>query len=265
MLESIIARTAPLPRASSSPHESKQLLRGHFSTSSIASRISYRVLTVTDIGAVCPVTVPSVGPRTRVSWVVDANVNEEDEVSAPANGNAQSPGALRYGTRSISLAPSRVGTSPSARSDHVTITDSARLARLEATSASKRIRSAGRELARVDSRPRRPGLEPACGARLPWRPIRMGGLLPLPVSGTGRGLSASRPGTSGASASHAPAPAWPGLLVSRTASPLSAQDVLDRGVLQGQLGLRFSFAFSAASSFKRFRSSTEAPAYFARY
>ncbi len=42
------------------PHESKQLLRGHMPPPSIASRISCRVLTVTDIGAVCPVTVPNV-------------------------------------------------------------------------------------------------------------------------------------------------------------------------------------------------------------
>src|SRR5262249_27610158 len=49
--------------------------------------------------------------------------------------------------------------------------------------------------------------------------------------------TASRPGTPGAPGARAPAPAWPGLLVSQTASPLSAQNVLDRGVFQGQLGV----------------------------
>jgi len=81
VLESINARTAPARVQRSSPPESKHLRRGHLSPPPIASRISYRVLTVTDIGVVCPVTVPSVGPRTRVSCVVDANVNEETKFS----------------------------------------------------------------------------------------------------------------------------------------------------------------------------------------
>src|SRR5258705_7908277 len=40
-----------------------------------------------------------------------------------------------------------------------------------------------------------------------------------------------------ARAPRAPAPARPGPLVSRTASPLSAQDVLDRRVLERELGI----------------------------
>src|SRR5207247_8944836 len=46
---------------------------------------------------------------------------------------------------------------------------------------------------------------------------------------------ASRPGTRAARAARGPAPARPGSLVSRTASPLSAQDVLDRRVLQREI------------------------------
>jgi len=45
------------------PHESKQLPPGHLPRASIASRISCRLLTVTDIGAVFPVTAPSVASR----------------------------------------------------------------------------------------------------------------------------------------------------------------------------------------------------------
>src|SRR5260370_22662903 len=47
---------------------------------------------------------------------------------------------------------------------------------------------------------------------------------------------ASPPGTPAARAPCAPAPARPGPLVSRTASPLSAQDVLDRRVLERVFG-----------------------------
>src|SRR6185503_11503779 len=46
---------------------------------------------------------------------------------------------------------------------------------------------------------------------------------------------ASPPGMRAARAPRAPAPARPGPLVSRTASPLSAQDVLDRRVLEREL------------------------------
>ena len=91
MLESINARTAPACVQRSSPPESKHLRRGHLSPPPIASRISYRVLTVTDIGVVCPVTVPSVGPRTRVSCVVDANVNKKHEGSGAGWGSGSLP------------------------------------------------------------------------------------------------------------------------------------------------------------------------------
>src|SRR5262252_5624042 len=49
--------------------------------------------------------------------------------------------------------------------------------------------------------------------------------------------TASRPDRRAAPRSGAPAPAPPGLPVSRTASPLSAQDVLDRRILEGELGV----------------------------
>src|SRR5262249_61961152 len=49
--------------------------------------------------------------------------------------------------------------------------------------------------------------------------------------------TASLPGTPGTQAADAPAPAPPGLRVSRTASPLSAQDVLDGRVLEGEFGI----------------------------
>src|SRR5262249_40310466 len=49
--------------------------------------------------------------------------------------------------------------------------------------------------------------------------------------------TASLPGTPEKRAADAPAPAPPGLRVSRTASPLSAQDVLDGRVLEGEFGI----------------------------
>ena len=50
---------------------------------------------------------------------------------------------------------------------------------------------------------------------------------------------------------------------------LSLEDVLDRGVLQCELGVhpleRLSFTFSASSSFMRFSSATVVPAYLDRH
>jgi hypothetical protein len=66
---------------------------------------------VTDIGAVSPVTVATVHPATSVSCVVDTNANEEDE-GLRLQMERQNPATLQRGIYGISLALSRVGSSP---------------------------------------------------------------------------------------------------------------------------------------------------------